>query len=63
MNKELIINAMAASFKEANIKLAVKNGMPEDKARQAIEPMSDSILKCMDSVLETLLESFPEFIK
>lgn len=54
---------MSASFKKANIDLAIKNGMEEKQANLVVEQMSDSIKTCMANVLDTLLENFPEFIK
>ena len=63
MNRDIIIHAMSASFKQANIDLAIKNGMEEKQANLVVEQMSDSIKTCMENVSDTLLENFPEFIK
>lgn len=63
MNKDLIVSSMTASFKEANISLAIKKGMSENEARKTIDSMSDSINFCMDKVFDSLIENFPIFIK
>ncbi len=63
MNKELILQIMTNSFKKANVSLAVQNGVKEEEASKYVEEMSNVIHKCMDSVLEDLLEQFPDFIK
>lgn len=54
---------MVASFKEANVGLAIQNGMIEKEARESIELMSSSIEKCMEKVLDNLIENFSDIIK
>lgn len=54
---------MVASFMEANVGLAIENGMTESDARQSIDLMSVSIEKCMEKVLDNLTENFSEIIK
>ena len=63
MNKEIILASMVASFKEANVGLAIQNGMIEKEARESIELMSSSIEKCMEKVLDNLIENFSDIIK
>lgn len=63
MNKEIILASMVASFKEANVGLAIQNGMIEKEARESIEFMSSSIEKCMEKVLDNLIENFSDIIK
>ena len=63
MNKHLILSSMVDSFKKANVSLAIEQGMQEKESKDYIESMSESIEKCMDKVLENLLESFPDFLK
>lgn len=63
MNKELILHTMTNSFKQANVRLAVENGMQEEQATEYINSMSESIAKCMSNVLDDLLDNFPNFIK
>lgn len=63
MNKDLLLNSMIATFKESNVSLAIQSGMAEKDAREIIESMSDSIEKCMESVINKLIESFPDIIK
>jgi len=63
MNKEIVLASMVASFMEANVGLAIENGMTESDARQSIDLMSVSIEKCMEKVLDNLTENFSEIIK
>ena len=63
MNKDLLLASMVASFKEANVGLAIQNGMIEKEARESIELMSSSIEKCMEKVLDNLIENFSGIIK
>lgn len=63
MNKELILALMTNSFKQANIKLAVENGIEQSLAIQHVDAMNSSVEKCMSQVLEDLLDNFPNFIK
>lgn len=63
MNKELILSVMVHSFKKANVDLAVENGIEKISAESQIELMDESVKKCMEKVLEDLLENFPIFIK
>ncbi len=63
MNKDLLIHLMTDSFKQANIKLSVESGINEDQAKHMVDSMHESIFKCMNSVLDNLIENFPNFIK
>lgn len=59
MNKDLILSIMAHSFKKANIDLAVESGVDPSSAQSQVEAMDTIIKKCMDKVLDDLLENFP----
>lgn len=63
MNKELILSVMVHSFKKANIDLAVESGIEKLTAESQVELMDEVVKKCMEKVLEDLLENFPIFIK
>jgi len=63
MNKELLVSIMTESFIKANIELAISSGMSEEEASKIINPMEDSISKCMNSVADTLHSKFPELLK
>lgn len=59
MNKDLVVSIMAHSFKKANIELAVNSGVESSSAHTQIEAMDEIIKKCMENVLEDLIENFP----
>jgi hypothetical protein len=63
MNKELILSVMVHSFKKANIDLAVESGIEKLTAESQVELMDEVVKKCMEKVLEDLVENFPIFIK
>ena len=63
MNKELILSVMVHSFKKANIDLAVESGIEKLTAESQVELMDEVVKRCMEKVLEDLLENFPIFIK
>lgn len=63
MDKELVLHVMTNSFKQANLRLAVEKGMKDSDASVYIESMSESIANCMGSVLDDLIENFPDIIK
>ena len=63
MNKELVLSVMVHSFKKANIDLAVESGIEKLTAESQVELMDEVVKKCMEKVLEDLLENFPIFIK
>ena len=63
MNKELVLSVMVHSFKKANIDLAVESGIEKLTAESQVELMDEVVKRCMEKVLEDLLENFPIFIK
>jgi hypothetical protein len=60
MNKDLVLNRMVDSFKKANVELAIVSGVEKASAESQIEVMDESIKKCMEKVLEDLVENFPD---
>lgn len=60
MNKELILSVMVHSFKKANIDLAVESGIEKLTAESQVELMDEVVKKCMEKVLEDLVENFPD---
>ena len=54
---------MVHSFKKANIDLAVESGIEKLTAESQVELMDEVVKRCMEKVLEDLLENFPIFIK
>ena len=60
MNKDLILSIMVHSFKKANIDLAVESGVEKISAESQIEVMDEVIKKCMEKVLDNLVENFPD---
>lgn len=63
MNRDLILSLMTDSFKRANVSMAVEQGMNKEQVESGMQQMHSSIEKCMGSVLDSLLENFPDLIK
>jgi hypothetical protein len=60
MNKDLVLNIMVHSFKKANVDLAIESGVEKTSAESQIELMDEVVKKCMEKVLEDLVENFPD---
>jgi hypothetical protein len=60
MNKDLVLNIMAHSFKKANVDLAIESGVEKASAESQIQLMDEVVKKCMEKVLEDLVENFPD---
>ena len=51
---------MAHSFKKANVDLAIESGVEKASAESQIQLMDEVVKKCMEKVLEDLVENFPD---